>query len=270
MIIECPSCGTKYSLAEGAVGPHGRTVRCTTCKESWFQPGDAPIPGPFEGQPDPLAELDARIRGDQPDASFADERHDNEVPDGDTQTTSVVETSAVLSAERESLRPYRRGLPPPTPVERAIRGTLFPTALALVAAFAIVATPLVVMRRDVQAAWPSATRAYGLAGLSTSVPAAKLELHDVHAALRTEDNSRTLTIDGQIRYPEKKEIAVPELRATLMHGDNVVKTWRFSSGVTSVGDKEPARFSATLDGADASDGNVVLTFAPENGGVQGP
>lgn len=46
MILACPSCGARFLVDEGEVGPGGREVRCGRCGRSWrARPGGAKKPG---------------------------------------------------------------------------------------------------------------------------------------------------------------------------------------------------------------------------------
>lgn len=37
MIVDCPSCGTRFRLDESALGAAGRRLRCSVCDHVWFR-----------------------------------------------------------------------------------------------------------------------------------------------------------------------------------------------------------------------------------------
>ena len=57
MKLTCPSCAATYDVAEDAIGPNGRKVRCRACGASWHQPprrASPPLAPPPPAPPVPV------------------------------------------------------------------------------------------------------------------------------------------------------------------------------------------------------------------------
>lgn len=61
MRLTCPSCAATYEVAESAIGPNGRKVRCRACGASWFEAPPATVqpaaPAATAEAPPPLPAL---------------------------------------------------------------------------------------------------------------------------------------------------------------------------------------------------------------------
>lgn len=71
MIIECTECRTRYLVPDAAIGPDGRTVRCATCRHSWFEPG-LRVEAPPRAAPPPVTIVPAVVTVAEPEIDEAD------------------------------------------------------------------------------------------------------------------------------------------------------------------------------------------------------
>jgi predicted Zn finger-like uncharacterized protein len=131
MILTCPNCGTQYVVKDSAIPPHGRQVRCASCKHSWHQDPEAapeaapqsaaaPQPGAGEAEEESIAEA-AMI--DPSTGPEAEERAYEEAV-----VAEAAEEQAPAPAEGEPVVPPAEipvvpETPPPSPPETAATET---------------------------------------------------------------------------------------------------------------------------------------------------
>ncbi|QCO17728.1 DUF3426 domain-containing protein (plasmid) [Azospirillum brasilense] len=179
MIITCPACDTRYTLADSAVGPQGRKVRCAQCGHMWWQ-------------------------SPQDEAAFP--------PDAVTEFHPVPPPSSKTSSSKTKT-------PAKTPAEPGARRRALIGWGSFLAVLLAIGAAGYFGRATVVRLWPPAALFYETVGLPVEPPGTGLQLQNVRSEQKAEDGKAALLVEGQIVNVSETLRTVPVLRVTALGAD---------------------------------------------------
>jgi predicted Zn finger-like uncharacterized protein len=227
MILECPECRTRYLVPDSAIGPDGRTVRCASCKHSWFQ---SP----------PVLDLVARAETPPP---AQPERY--VPPAADARQDDDEDYDAF--AHRPPFRPRRN------PAKHW-------TIAAIAAGVAMIAGAGAIVSFG-----PGGIGS--LLGLSLAQDATPLTLIDNPIERRDLDNgSEMFAISGKVVNPTNSRQHVPDIRAELKDAqDRIVYSWTIRPEATTLAPRSSVEFNSAKLDVPVNSKHLVLSFAADSG-----
>jgi predicted Zn finger-like uncharacterized protein len=233
MHIVCPHCTTSYAINPATLGPGGRTVRCSRCKETWLARSEDAIemavamPAATSAQSaapaadDAAAEWEALAREEEgQDAPVVDSpsisagwpaEGEGSQPGGDSDWPSTARQEAEdhqeipITTHRERLaRLFRLPSPARIPFMQSFG---LPAACAAMGALILA---LMIWRADVVRLLPQTATFYRMVGLEVNLRG--LAFKDIKVSNETVDGKPVLVIEGTIIGETKKPVELPRLR----------------------------------------------------------
>ncbi|MBI1206065.1 MAG: hypothetical protein GC191_02125 [Azospirillum sp.] len=230
MILTCPACSVRYTIADSAVSGRGRKVRCSRCGHKWVEP---PADAPFDSETD--------YGSDEATLQALREEMEKQVPPADP-----FEMSEDVIEDDE----------PP-----ARSGRLVPLAFTLVAILAL-ALGVVAGRDLVVELWPAAALLYETIGMPVDPPGAGLSFQNARVQRDNDGGVGLLLIDGQIVNTSAIARVVPPIVAMARGPDHrVIHTWTLLAAETNLLPGGITTFRAVERGAGTTALEVAFGFA---------
>lgn len=228
MQIECPHCQTTYDLAETAIGPQGRQVRCARCKSVWHA---MPVASPAMASHDDIDEA-AYDGADEMAEAIAQERSEaDDVPMVDSPPTAIEHSDSIEWDDPSD--PPKRGFGQGTGSRsgRILTGRLagvlghLPAAprigvhlprwlnFGLTGVNAVLAglcVAIVVWRADIVRLMPQTASFFETIGLGVNLRG--LVFTDTAISHETVGNSKVMVIEGAVQAVAAKPVDLPRLR----------------------------------------------------------
>jgi Protein of unknown function (DUF3426) len=270
-----------------ALGPNGRSVKCSKCAHRWHATADgdsavAPVGASDMAAPEmpPAAEpapgAEAAVEAPQPEESpvAADAAPDAESaeplapPTDMREALGLAATPGDISDEASPSRSRRRQ-PAPALKRRSGVARVLSIFVLLLAVFGA-AGAAVFMKNEIMMWLPATQRLYAMVGMSPEVLGHGLQIVEPTPKKEIDGNDEILVVEGDIRNIAEKPVEVPLMRGALLDANGKeLQSWTFTAAKARIAPGEQARYRTEFRNPPPEAQSLDITFtrggaAPES------
>jgi predicted Zn finger-like uncharacterized protein len=204
MILECPSCGTRYLVQIGLFAQGGRKVRCAKCKNEWH----VKLPSSVD------------VVVSSPDY------------------TPVSDTVPEPPSSTYSSRPPPLNVPTPN-LPAVIEKGMSPKETWILLGFVFFAALLTIGsiwgRQSIVKTLPELRGSYSAVGLSVLPEWEGLIFDEVKSELKYDSGTMRLFVDGVVRNASEEIKKVPDIKAQALGADkSVIQSWLIDAPAATI------------------------------------
>jgi len=240
MELACPNCKTVFSVADNAIGPNGRKVRCSNCGHTWqAEPAKA-----AKGAP-------AAQVASTPMAIPSDDEFHWPSETASESAPLVAEAAAPKSTTSEEKTASGYSPPISSAIEdgdqsRQKRGS---GLLVLGVVLLVIVAATYFLRDGIVAAIPQTAAVFRMAGIPVAQSRNQLSFEDVRFGAADSNSGSVVRVTGFIKNAGQGPVSVPSLVVTLTANDGTIMTRQeFPPPQPVIEPHKPARFQYNLDG----------------------
>jgi predicted Zn finger-like uncharacterized protein len=291
MLLVCPHCATSYRVDDSAVGPVGRSVRCTRCRTVWFADSAVPLSGIAAAHLAEMAQFAATASSPEETAQYLPPSPPGELPgerapaiDGAEPDTEIkiVEDAPPLAEAQATGDPLAQPAPPEQPAvsspesegvdietvaarrakapRRPRRSLLqFPGWPTIILALAALDMGLLGWRAEIVQLMPQTAPLYAAMGLPVNVRG--LVFSEVGVETESHEGVRVLLVKGVIASTASRDVEIPRLRFALRSaGGNEIYAWTALPSRSVLAPGETLAFESRLASPPPDTRDVLVRF----------
>ncbi len=268
MILTCPECATSFKAPENAIGPNGRTVRCSKCNTTWFVAAEPDILALDDEMKEVIASKheeeaapeEARANKKQKD-DFSSNIQQDDIDAGldskQDERIAPLSPHAMIreKSERKKMRKRLLGV-----------GMIWVVTLGLLAFMALAAY---LFRAQIVQIFPGTAPVYKAFGLEAN--AMGLKFYDVKTKYGTNEGVKIFIVNGRIKNFDRKTRQLELIKFSFKNAaGEIITSWVIEPPKNELKPGESVKFAAQYPNPPIDAAVLVQEFVDEMQGEAVP